>query len=214
MTTPPPPTSPYRRLIQRLFARGVANSRDRIDERHGALKRELLGSLAGTVLEIGPGTGANLPYLPPSVHWIGVEPNPYMHPYLREEAARLGRDVEVRQGVAEALAAPDASVDAVVGTLVLCSVHDPAQVLREVRRVLRPGGRFVFIEHVAAPRGTWHRRTQDLVQPLWTPIGDGCHPNRETWLTIEAANFDDLDLVHFDIGVPLVGPHIAGVGVK
>ena len=214
MSTPPSPSPPHRRLSQRLFAHFVASSRGRIDERHGALKRELLGSLAGTVLEIGPGTGANLPYLPPHVHWIGVEPNPYMHPYLQEEAARLGRDVEVRQGVAEHLTAADASVDAVVCTLVLCSVQDQAQVLREVRRVLRPGGRFVFIEHVAARRGTWHRRAQDLVQPLWTPVGDGCHPNRETWLTIEAAGFDELDLVHFDIGVPFVGPHIAGVGVK
>ncbi len=214
MTTPPRPSPPHRRLVQRLFARCVAGSRDRIDERHGTLKQELLGSLSGTVLEIGPGTGANLPYLPPSVHWIGVEPNPYMHPYLREEAARLGRDVEVRPGVAEDLTAPDASVDAVVCTLVLCSVHDPAQALREVYRVLRPGGRFVFIEHVAARRGTWQRQAQNLVQPLWTPVGDGCHPNRETWLTIEAAGFDQLDLVHFDIGVPLVGPHIAGVGVK
>ncbi|MCW5879614.1 MAG: class I SAM-dependent methyltransferase [Anaerolineae bacterium] len=214
MRTPPSSHPPYRRLTQRLFARCVASSRGRIDERHGALKRELFGALTGTVLEIGPGTGANLPYLPPDVRWIGIEPNPYMHPYLHEEAAQLGRTVEVRQGVAEELTAPDASVDAVVCTLVLCSVHDPAQVLREVRRVLRPGGRFVFIEHVAARRGTWQRRAQDLVQPLWTPVGEGCHPNRETWLTIEAAGFDQLDLVHFDIGVPFVGPHIAGVGVK
>ena len=214
MSTPPSPSPPSGKLYQRLFAHFVASSRDRIDERHGALKRELLGALSGTVLEIGPGSGANLPYLPPSVHWIGVEPNPYMHPYLQEEAARLGRDVEVRQGRAEQLTAPDASVDAVVCTLVLCSVQEPAQALREALRVLRPGGRFVFIEHVAARRGSWQRRVQNLVQPLWTPLGDGCHPNRETWLTIEAAGFDQLDLVHFDIGVPFVGPHIAGVGVK
>src|SRR5439155_26769491 len=130
-------------------------------------KRALLGTLHGTVLEIGPGTGANLPYYPPDIQWVGVEPNPYMHPYLQKEAGRRGLRADLRTGVAERLPLPDESVDAVVSTLALCSVADLPQVLREVRRVLRPGGRFIFIEHVASPPGTRLRRLQNLVRPVW-----------------------------------------------
>jgi SAM-dependent methyltransferase len=138
---------------QRLFAWGMARS----STAHSALvaehKRALLSSLQGDVLEIGPGTGPNLAYYAPGIRWIGVEPNPHMHPYLRREAERLGLTVDLRTGTAERLIAADASVDAVVSTLVLCSVADLPGTLREIRRVLRPGGPFVFIEHVAARCG-------------------------------------------------------------
>lgn len=181
-----------------------------VDER----KRALLGELQGTVLEIGPGTGANLRYYASDVRWIGIDPNPYMHTYLREEADRLGLVVDLRVGTAESLGLPDESVDAVVSTLVLCSVDNQARTLGEIVRVLRPGGRFVFMEHVAAPRGTWLRRTQGLVRPLWQLAADGCRLDRESWKGIEAAGFSNVSLEHFDTPFPLVRPHIAGVATK
>jgi len=110
------------------------------------------------VLEIGPGAGPNLAYFSPHIRWVGIEPNPFMHPYLRRQAERLNRTVEIRDASAERVPLQDNSVDAVVSTLVLCSVKDVSGALQEILRVLRPGGRFVFIEHVAAPPGTWLRR--------------------------------------------------------
>ncbi len=117
-------------------------------------RRRLLGDLAGTVLEIGPGTGVNLAYLPDGVYWIGLEPNPYFHPHLRRALSLRGLSGDVLLGQAEAIPLPEGSVEAVVATLVLCSVEDPRRALAEILRVLKPGGRFVFLEHVAAPQGT------------------------------------------------------------
>jgi ubiquinone/menaquinone biosynthesis C-methylase UbiE len=177
-------------------------------------KRALFADLRGTVLEIGPGTGANFRYYPPDIRWIGVEPNPYMHPYLRREAARQGLGIDLRLGTAEHLDVPDASVDAAVGTLVLCSIENPDAALREIARVLRPGGRFLYIEHVAAPPGTRLRRIQRLVRPLWQALGDGCRPDRETGTALERAGFARVRYERFTVPVPVVGPQIAGEAVK
>ncbi len=143
----------YRRLFAWALDKGGAAHERFIAER----KRGLLGRLEGDVLEIGPGTGANLEYYPATARLVGIEPNPHMHKYLRREAERLRREIEIRDGVAERLDVADASVDAVVSTLVLCSVNDQQATLAEVLRVLRPGGRFVFVEHVAAPQEYFER---------------------------------------------------------
>lgn len=200
-------------LSQRIFARLQALGNERYEQAVAPYKRDLFGSLQGTVVEIGPGTGVNLAYYPDSVQWIGVEPNVFMHDHLRAEADRLGRTIDLRTGTAERLPVPDASVDAVVSTLVLCSVDDVAHTLGEIRRVLKPGGRFVFIEHVAAPGGTWRRRLQQVIRPLWKVIGDGCRPDRETGRRLEKAGFAHVDYQAFTAPVPVVGPHIAGVAV-
>src|SRR6185295_4957831 len=113
----------------------------------------------------------------------------FSHQRLLEEAARLGLGAEVRLGTAERLPFPDQSADAVVASLVLCTVRDPAAALREVRRMLRPGGRFVFIEHVGGEPGSRTHRAQRLVKPLWRVLGDGCHPDRDTEAAIREAGF-------------------------
>lgn len=177
-------------------------------------KRSLLGGLSGTVLEIGAGTAANLPYLGKDVHWIGIDPNPFLPPYVRQAADDSGIRASFGAAVAEELPVADASVDAVISTLVLCSVADPAVALREIVRVLKPGGQFVFVEHVAAPPGGSTRRRQTLIRPLWKLLGDGCHPIRETWRWIEAAGFAEVRYERFQLALPIVGPHIAGVGLK
>jgi SAM-dependent methyltransferase len=199
----------------RWYKRAQAWLLSRTNRRYEAMvaeeKRGLLTALAGTVLEIGPGGGNNLAFLARGVRWIGVEPNPFFHERLRARGERLGIDVDVRPATAEALPAADHSVDAVISSLVLCSVRDPAAALREVRRVLRPGGRFVFVEHVAAPRGTGLHAVQRALRPVWGALSDGCHPDRDTGRLIEEAGFAGVELRRFKLPVPIMGPHIAGV---
>jgi ubiquinone/menaquinone biosynthesis C-methylase UbiE len=198
---------------ERLFAWILERGSRRHEPLVADRKRALLGDLSGDVLEIGPGTGVNFAYLPRSVRWIGVEPNAYLRERLRAEAARGGLSAELHAGTAERLPLPDRSVDAVVSTLVLCSVPDVDAVLEEVRRVLRPGGRFVFVEHVGAPPGTWLRAIQRLVRPLWR-VGGGCHPDRDTLAAIERAGFADLRAERFRVAAGLVSPHVAGVATR
>lgn len=209
-TTPnPAPTFP-----QRLQAWILTHACPVYEKSVAPYKRALLGDLSGAILEIGPGTGVNLGFYPQTVRWTGIEPNPLLHPHLR--AALDARHIagEFRFGSAESLDVPDASLDAVVSTLVLCTVRDVPTTLREILRVLRPGGRFVFIEHVAAPPGTFTHRVQRFVKPVWRYFGDGCQPDRETWKSIESAGFSSFHLDHFRVPSPIVGPHIRGVAMK
>jgi SAM-dependent methyltransferase len=177
-------------------------------------KRALFAGLSGTVLEIGPGTGANFVYYPPDIRWIGIEPNPFMHPHLRAAAAGAGLSIDIRDGRADRLECDDESVDAVVSTLVLCSVSDVSGALLEIQRVLRPGGRFLFIEHVADLPGTWLRRTQRLLRPLVRTLADGCHLDRDTALAIERHGFAGVAYQCFRLPIPLVSPHIIGIATK
>ena len=177
-------------------------------------KRALLGSLRGTILEIGPGAGVNLGYYAPGVTWIGIEPNVYMQAHLQKEAESRGMQVDLRTGLAERLEAADASVDAVVGTLVLCSVTSVVSALKEIRRVLKPGGKYVFIEHVAAPRGTWLRRMQRILCPCFRFFAVGCRPDRETGTEIDRAGFAEVQYERFRAPLPVVSPQIAGVAIR
>jgi SAM-dependent methyltransferase len=210
-----PPDPPQRvGWYQRWYAAAMARTSPHYDQLVNDRKEALFAPLTGVILEIGPGTGPNLKYFRPDTHWIGVEPNPAMHPYLQQEAAELGRPIELRNLEGDRLPAADNSVDAVVSTLVLCTVPDPAATVGEIVRVLKPGGRFVFIEHVAAPRHTGLRRLQRWVRPLWWWFTDGCHPDRETGRTIEQGGFSSVDLERFSLPLSIVKPHIAGVAFK
>jgi SAM-dependent methyltransferase len=195
---------------KRVQAWALARRNPGYDALVAARKLALLSPIRGTVVEIGPGAGVNLPFFRTDVRWIGIEPNPFLTPRVHETATRLGREIELRTGTAEYLPVPSRSVDAVVATLVLCSVDDPEVALREVLRVLKPGGRFVFMEHVAAPRGTFTRWLQRLLSPLWNFAADGCHLHRDTAASISAAGFRTVVHDHFDLPIPVVGPHVAG----
>jgi len=199
------------RWYKRLLAWALSRTNRRYDAMVADEKRALLAPLEGTVLEIGPGGGNNLPFLRRGVRWIGIEPNPFFHARLRARGERLGIEVDIRAATGEALPVADRSVDAVIASLVLCSVRDPEATLREVRRVLRPGGRFVFVEHVAARHGTGLRRAQRVLSPVWGAFSDGCHVDRDTGRLIEAAGFAEVHMHEFRVPVPIMGPHIAGV---
>ncbi|PSN20627.1 class I SAM-dependent methyltransferase [filamentous cyanobacterium CCP5] len=203
-------------LYKRFFAWMMAQNVPQYEAFMEPHKRSLFSQLHGTVLEIGPGAGVNLPFYPADIHWIGIEPNPHMAPYLEQKAAGLAFQLELRIGTAEQLPVADASVDAVVSTLVLCSVEDVAATLQEVLRVLKPGGRFYFIEHVAAPQQTRLRTAQDWLSPVSQALGDGCRPNRETWTLLEQAGFErvEYDRLQAPMPLPLASPHIIGIAQK
>jgi ubiquinone/menaquinone biosynthesis C-methylase UbiE len=200
---------------KRIFAWMMAQGNDSYDKAVRERKQSLFANLQGNVLEIGPGTGSNLRYFSPEIHWVGIEPNPFMHSYLQKEAKKLDfKNIELRTGTAEKIEAEDNSMDAVVSTLVLCSVPNLAATLQEILRVLKPGGKFFFMEHVAASQGTFLRKFQGAISPLWQVIGDGCHPDRETWVALDNAGFSSVDYEHFEVPFPIVSPHIMGVAVK
>lgn len=176
-----------------------------------ARKRELLGPLRGTVLEIGAGTGANFGFLRREVRWLGLEPNARRRRRLARAAAAHGRPAEVIAARGEHIPLPDAVADTVVSTLTLCSVRDQAATLAEVRRVLRPGGAFVFFEHVAAPAGTPTWLLQRCYAPFARRFDAGCDPTRETWPAVGAAGFADVEVRWYSGHGLVYNPYIAGV---
>lgn len=200
----------YKKVFAWLMAEGQAEYEQAVSDR----KQALFSDIHGDVLEIGPGAGPNLRYYPKDIHWIGIEPNPYMHSYLQQKAEKLGLNIDIRTDSAESLELEDNSIDAVVSTLVLCSVPNLPNTLQEIRRVLKPGGRFLFLEHVAAPNGTLLRKVQTAIRPIWKVIADGCNPDRETWVALENAGFKSVNYQHFRASVPIVSPQIIGVATK
>jgi ubiquinone/menaquinone biosynthesis C-methylase UbiE len=199
----------HNRFFSRMWVR-LQDNDEQVEHR-----RQNLAGLSGRVIELGAGDGRNFALYPPDVtEVLAVEPEPY----LRERAEATAREapvpVTVVAGVADRLPAEDASFDAGVASLVLCSVPDQARALAELRRVIKPGGELHFLEHVVShnPR---QARVENLLDHVWPRICGGCHPNRDTGAAIEAAGFE-LEQCHrfgFSPGFPMPKiAHILGVG--
>jgi ubiquinone/menaquinone biosynthesis C-methylase UbiE len=178
---------------------------------------ELLADLSGSILEIGAGTGANIPRYPPSVkRLVLVDDDPHMLARLEKrvrEHRREDTEVEITEASAASLPFPDASFDAVVSTLVLCSVPDADVVLREIRRVLRPNGAFVYLEHVGDEVGTSRFAWQRRVEPVWKRLAGNCHLTRRTGEAIRRAGFvvDDERRESMRKALPIVRPTVRGI---
>jgi SAM-dependent methyltransferase len=168
----------------------------------GRRRHELVGGLEGAVLEIGAGTGLNLPHYERASRVVAVEPDPSMAGRLRKRVPEASVPFE------------DETFDTAVVTFVLCSVEKPQAALAEVRRVLRPGGRLVLLEHV---RGEGRlARWQDRFNPLHRKVAGNCHLNRETRDAVAAAGFDvgDIRPVRIPGSHPLVRSGLQGVAIK
>ncbi|WP_019927581.1 class I SAM-dependent methyltransferase [Nocardia sp. BMG111209] len=175
---------------QRLFARWYPGFMARVERAGQAqLRRTQLARARGRTLEIGAGNGLSVPHYPDDLpELVLLEPNPAMRDRLTESVGTPTAPVTIVDGDAHALEFPDASFDTVTASLVFCSVRDPALALSEVHRVLKPGGQFLFHEHV---RGTGLRGCcQDLLTPLQRRLADGCHANRDFESLLATADFD------------------------
>jgi ubiquinone/menaquinone biosynthesis C-methylase UbiE len=205
-------------IRQRLFAVGYDRVMAGYERYMEDRRRGLLRSMPDQVLEIGPGTGCNFRFLKPGTKWIGIEPNAYMHDALRLRAGEYQIRAELRLASASGLDVADCSQPAVISTLVLCSIPEADEILGEIFRVLEPGGFLVFLEHVAAERGTWRRRLQSVVSPIWARLGDGCRVDCETLDKIRGAGFERVDYEEFHVpfphAVPWSAPHVSGMAMK
>ena len=153
-------------------------------------RQKLIPLAHGRVLEVGLGTGRNLPFYDRQrvSQVVGVDPALSLHPIARRRVLASGLDVELMGLSAERLPASDASFDTVVSTYTLCSIPDPVAALREMRRVLKPGGQLLFSEHGLAPE-PGVARWQTRLQPYWKPLAGGCHLDRDIPALLAEAGF-------------------------
>ena len=202
-----------------VFARLYARVRPTLDEQGVAEhRRRLLRDLAGRVLEVGAGDGGNFAHYPPEVtEVVAVEPEAYLRAKAERQATTAPVRVEVVNSTAERLPLDDGAVDAVVASLVLCSVPDQAVALAEAFRVLRPGGELRFYEHVVAPSGRLRGVQKVLDATIYPPLSGGCHLHRDTAAAITTAGFTITTLDRFNFpptGPNPAAPHILGRALR
>jgi SAM-dependent methyltransferase len=205
--------------LRRLFAWWYPKLMSR-SERAGqaGVRRAQLVAAEGRTLEIGVGSGLSLPYYGDAVtELVLLEPNAAFHPELARTIDGLDHrswSWRVVPGDAHALPFDDATFDTVTASFTFCSVADPVRALDEIHRVLRPGGRLLFHEHV---RGDGLRaRVQDLLAPVQVALADGCHPDRDFLAAVEASHLHLSDVVHSRMprGFPTITPVVQGTAVR
>jgi ubiquinone/menaquinone biosynthesis C-methylase UbiE len=202
-----PSTVASRPIFSRVLARAAV-----LEERRGGAehRRRLLDGLRGRVIELGAGSGVSFAYYPATVtELVAVEPEEHLRAMAREAAAGTHIPVRVVEGLADDLPAEDASMDAAVVTAVLCSVPDPAAALRELVRVLRPGGELRFFEHVAARSPRLARLQRALDATVWPRLNGGCHTSRDTGAALRAAGFEIEECHRFSFRAHIIGTPVA-----
>ena len=203
-------------ISKRFFAAWYDLLNSGVEGRVVPYRRLTAGVAHGDVLEIGGGTGANLPFYPPDASITFIEPDPHMirrlRRTIRKQGRKQGRQAAIVQRYGESLPFADGSFDAVVTTLTLCMVRDADAVIQETRRVLKPGGNYFFYEHVVSPRsrGRWW---QHKLNPAWKCLTTGCNLDRDLTASIRSAGFASVELEAFDlsVGLPVTIPNIVGV---
>ena len=199
MTQPDPRATARTRARYQRIAR-FYDLMEVLPERRFAPWRERLWSLVSgpRVLEVGVGTGKNMPYYPPGVHVTGVDLTPGMLEQARKRAAALGLDVELHLGDAQSLEFEDDSFDSAVATCVFCSVPDPVLGLKELRRVVRPGGQIILLDHVRSEKPLLGR-LMDILNPLVVRI-TGANINRRTVENVRKAGLEIEDVENLGMG--------------
>ncbi len=198
-------------LCARLYVKQAdgAESKGMADQR-----RRMLDGLAGSVVEIGAGNGLNFGHYPPAVSTVyAFEPDPYLRSLATKAAAAAAVPISVGEAVAEELPLDDASVDAAVASLVLCSVADLELAVGELYRVVRPGGELRFNEHVVSEHPVWGALQRGADSTVWPLVSGGCHLGRDTRAAIEDGGFEIEGIERFGFRVSALDPpksHIIG----
>ena len=194
------------------FARAYARAVVGMNRRGGAEhRRRLLAGLQGSVIEVGAGEGSSFGLYPAAVtDVLAVEPDDYMRGLADVRAKSAPVPVAVVAGSAERIPVPDASADAVVCSLVLCSVADQGAALAEIFRVLRPGGTLAYYEHVRSDSRLL-AAAEDVLTPVWQRMAGGCHPNRDTLEAVRAAGFQVTDNERFRFAPQALTPPVAHI---
>lgn len=181
----------------------------------GEVRTEALQHSHGRLLILGLGLGHDLAHVPDTVtEVVGVEPSSSMRSAARSRVAaavQSGLSMELVAAMGDDLPLADDSIDSALLALVMCSVTSPAAVLAEVRRVLRPGAPVGVMEHVIAKQGSWTRRGQQIVAPIWPRFAGGCQVDRDTRQDLAVAGFDTTSVRDFRLaGLPVASPAIVG----
>eukprot|EP01080_Neovahlkampfia_damariscottae_P005728 gene5728-9551_t len=217
----------YYLFHQHLFA-WLLNKISNHPRKFKEIKRDLFSEVKNEILEIGCGTGINFEFLAENKNiknWIGIEPNPQMNSFLEKNKKKFNVqfNTKIENISAENMTSiPDESVDYVIGSHIFCSISyfQTQNVLKEISRILKKNGKFIFVEHVADPKNSFTRYVQIFISPLWFVISDGCR-FAKTWNVFQEAkeNFSALVVDHFDsnlipFGLTVVKPHIKGYFIK
>lgn len=204
------------KLMAAIYDRFLAPS-----EAHGVAqwRGELLAEASGHVLEVGAGTGLNLAHYPTHIEALTLnEPDPDMQRKLKTKLKQQPPpfEVSINDASIEALPMPDESVDTIVCTLVLCSVPDPERALKELYRVLKPQGKLLYLEHIAAQDDPSRLRMQRLIEPGWKLVAGNCHLTRHTEDTLRRSGFTIEACTHESMrkAMPFLRPTIRGVAIK
>jgi SAM-dependent methyltransferase len=202
-------------IFARFYARLSTISEDNGVGEH---RRRLLAGLTGSVLEVGAGNGLNFSHYPQTVSWVlAIEPEPRLRELAQFRAESASVPITVLDARAERLPADDSEYDAVVATLMLCSVAEPVVVLREMHRVLRPGGELRFMEHVLAESAACRSIQRLADATCWPVCFGGCHTGRDAVAAIGAAGFSVRELVRYRLPTHApwpTAPHARGVAVR
>lgn len=178
-------------------------------------RRAMLDGLAGSVVEIGAGNGLNFAHYPSTVTLVhAFEPDPYLRRLATKAAAEATLPISVGEAAAEELPLEDASVDAAVASLVLCSVNNIDRAIDELHRVLRPGGELRFNEHVASDRPFWRALQRAADATIWPTVSGGCHLARDTRPALEEGGFQIEHVERFGFRIGALDPpksHLLGI---
>lgn len=187
-----------------------------MDHLFGKSKRILFENHPDTVIEIGSGAGTNMRYLKKGTKLIAIEPNIHMHRNLKKSAAKYDINLEIKSLLGEEIDLPDNSCDFIVSTLVLCTVENPIQCLEQIKRILKPSGEFVFIEHVRAKEHSVLSFIQNQFHKPWYWFFEGCNTNRNTKSLLEWSGFSSVKLEEYNLYSPFIPiiPQIRGRAIK